>query len=184
MHAIDELDATVSLCQHHDAITGTAKQHVTNDYAMRLTRASRAAYAAISDLLRTSIFAPHECSRNNGAAAPSILEGSENEDSSHQKQQLSGSEYLRGSEQSQAESSERSHTHTTLENESSAMHGDDALALMDAPEFVHCEYHNVSVCEATVEASRTCQEIAVVLFNGNSWETTQNVRVRILNDHG
>lgn len=34
----DALEEAVSLTQHHDAITGTAKQHVANDYHARLHR--------------------------------------------------------------------------------------------------------------------------------------------------
>lgn len=33
----DELEEAVSLLQHHDSITGTAKQHVANDYHKRLS---------------------------------------------------------------------------------------------------------------------------------------------------
>lgn len=34
----DSLEKAVSLTQHHDSITGTEKQHVANDYHMRLAR--------------------------------------------------------------------------------------------------------------------------------------------------
>lgn len=33
---LDALEAAVALMQHHDALPGTTKQHVANDYAMRL----------------------------------------------------------------------------------------------------------------------------------------------------
>ncbi len=41
MHCIagpntDALEEAVSLLQHHDAVTGTEKQHVANDYHNRL----------------------------------------------------------------------------------------------------------------------------------------------------
>ena len=34
----DSLEAAVSLLQHHDSITGTEKQHVADDYHVRLDR--------------------------------------------------------------------------------------------------------------------------------------------------
>lgn len=33
----DSLADALALAQHHDAVTGTEKQHITNDYAMRLS---------------------------------------------------------------------------------------------------------------------------------------------------
>lgn len=36
------LEESVSLTQHHDAITGTAKQHVVNDYHKQLSKGAPA----------------------------------------------------------------------------------------------------------------------------------------------
>ena len=38
----DILDEAVALLQHHDSITGTEKQHVTNDYHKRLSKGTKA----------------------------------------------------------------------------------------------------------------------------------------------
>lgn len=37
----DALEEAVSLAQHHDAVTGTAKQHVADDYNMRIAAGAR-----------------------------------------------------------------------------------------------------------------------------------------------
>ena len=35
--SLEGLDRALGVAQHHDAVTGTAKQHVTDDYVLRLT---------------------------------------------------------------------------------------------------------------------------------------------------
>lgn len=36
-HTTDSLADALAIAQHHDAVTGTEKQHVANDYAKRLS---------------------------------------------------------------------------------------------------------------------------------------------------
>ncbi|TNN12687.1 Lysosomal alpha-mannosidase [Schistosoma japonicum] len=45
---IDSLRNVLGILQHHDAITGTAKQHVTNDYAWRLSMATKSCQTLIN----------------------------------------------------------------------------------------------------------------------------------------
>ena len=39
-HLIDSLRRSLGEAQHHDAVAGTEKQHVANDYALRLHHSS------------------------------------------------------------------------------------------------------------------------------------------------
>lgn len=45
------LEEAVALCQHHDSITGTAKQHVANDYHARLHRGMKEGQAVVMNAL-------------------------------------------------------------------------------------------------------------------------------------
>jgi alpha-mannosidase len=44
----DSLEEAVSLLQHHDAITGTEKQHVTDDYHVRLARGKQLFFVLVA----------------------------------------------------------------------------------------------------------------------------------------
>ncbi|VDP44385.1 unnamed protein product [Schistosoma mattheei] len=48
---IDALRQTLGVLQHHDAVSGTEKQHVANDYAWRLTKATKFCQLLISQSL-------------------------------------------------------------------------------------------------------------------------------------
>ena len=55
----DILEEAVSLCQHHDSITGTEKQHVANDYHLRLHRGIMAVQQLSARAL-SRLIAPHQ----------------------------------------------------------------------------------------------------------------------------
>mmetsp|Transcript_3417 Transcript_3417/g.9779 ORF Transcript_3417/g.9779 Transcript_3417/m.9779 type:complete len:702 (-) Transcript_3417:135-2240(-) len=50
-HDMDPLAAAVALTQHHDAVTGTEKQHVAYDYAFRLAAGGAVADLAVQEAL-------------------------------------------------------------------------------------------------------------------------------------
>ena len=51
--ALFEFQRSQAIAQHHDAITGTAKQHVSNDYVLRLDKSVGKCYAMLSDSYAT-----------------------------------------------------------------------------------------------------------------------------------
>lgn len=48
----DTLEEAISLCQHHDSITGTEKQHVADDYHLRLHKGLEEAQKTITKALK------------------------------------------------------------------------------------------------------------------------------------
>lgn len=61
------LDQAVGVAQHHDAVSGTAKQHVTYDYAKRLAKGIAAAEPFVTKLLADSLV-----DRQIGVSAPTL----------------------------------------------------------------------------------------------------------------
>lgn len=64
----DRLGDALGIAQHHDAVTGTAKQHTTNDYAKRLAIGSSEAEAVVGSALSCLID-----SKSNGNCTASKL---------------------------------------------------------------------------------------------------------------
>lgn len=51
VHGLDPLREAMGVMQHHDAITGTEKQHVADDYARIISEALDAASVVANDAL-------------------------------------------------------------------------------------------------------------------------------------
>ena len=128
------------------------------------------AYAVLSKLLKASIFTPGACTQ---------CERADDRHSTHGPQEASVQvrdvDYLRGDQDLSVRSESDLPPSVSVP---SSTHERHTWPLGDFPDLFHCEYSNVSMCEATVEASGRCEEVLVVLFNSASWQRTQRVRVR------
>lgn len=50
--ALDSLAQALGVAQHHDAVSGTARQHVTDDYSYRMSRAQQSGLNETIDAIR------------------------------------------------------------------------------------------------------------------------------------
>lgn len=182
--ALDSLDAAVSLTQHHDAVTGTAKQAVTNDYARRLAAASAAVHRSIARLISAAIFTPHACSRCTGTSPPHGASELSDLDPAQRADVGVGPAQGGGDHSGAARSGSKEPNRSVQDAQSSSVGeaggrvGAAAEAADGLPRLWPCEQGNMSACAATVEASRACESFAVVLFNSAAWPREENVRVR------
>ncbi|VAI39198.1 unnamed protein product [Triticum turgidum subsp. durum] len=67
----DSLGDALALAQHHDAVTGTEKQHVANDYAKRLS----IGYKKAEELVSTSLGCLSESDSNSRCSSPTTKFG-------------------------------------------------------------------------------------------------------------
>lgn len=181
--ALDKLDAAVSLCQHHDAVTGTAKQAVTNDYALRLAAASAAVHKHIARLISAAVFTPHACAScmtRKAAAAADASELAERgldapTDAAPECAARAGGEGCggRGVDEESVQQAASASVGKTASGGAGRKEPPDGV-----PRLWPCEQGNVSACALTVDASRSCESFAVVLFNSVAWPREENVRVR------
>lgn len=49
---LEDLKKAMAVLQHHDAVTGTAKQHVTDDYSERLDQGVEGAFGMLAEAYR------------------------------------------------------------------------------------------------------------------------------------
>lgn len=134
---LDALDDAVALMQHHDAITGTAKQHVANDYAMRLA-------AGTENLSFFSNYI-HEW----------MVQSQHKHASFHHLCKIQHPPQIRiFAGLTEAETM----VNTLLSQNATAVNGTHT-------ELHTCRLANVSVCAASVAATRFCRPLRVVVYN-------------------
>ena len=75
--ALEALEEALGVSQHHDAVSGTARQHVAFDYARRISSAMDIAFAAYSDALTRMGMGEgwQLCPRLNETVCPLTTEG-------------------------------------------------------------------------------------------------------------
>lgn len=193
---LDDLEAAVALAQHHDAITGTAKQAVANDYIFQISRGWAKAEKVVNDALLRLMFASSppssslsSSSRSTGAPtrppaaarrSRRTLQADAAYDSSADSAQLHtiGSSSYNASDvlAATAASLWQHHRPRYHIDDASVAPGGGAPAALGLQQ---CRLLNATACNVTVSASRSSAGFIVVAHNPLAWARTHWLRLPV-----
>ena len=166
----DALEAAVSLCQHHDSITGTARQHVANDYHARihdgLVEAQRVVVGALAQLITAGRGALGSNSNNSSSSSSRKLTAILTASSSS-----SSSLSLQPNPNENEDPSPLPPPHHRHEDENDNNYSPVHLEA--------CLWLNISACALTVDLSKFGASIFAVAYNPVAWRRWTAIRVPI-----
>ena len=175
----DALEEAVALLQHHDSITGTEKQHVANDYHLRLASGTVSKpQATLLCLAYVVLTAPPGCVTMEevwylmasaiAAKLSSWLAAGWTQAERFVSKALSHLVY-------NTPTGSHSRRQARLQPPAAKEAGEDLLLLLK-----QCQQLNVSACESSVKASQKDDPFLVVVYNPLAWPRTAAVRVPVV----
>ena len=182
--ALDQLDAAVALAHHHDAVTGTAKQAVANDYALRLARSRHALEGRVAAALSTAIFRGGEDREAESTVATGGSRTVETHGDSIVDDCSEDREVTSRSAEAGDANAQQQGRHTapsalpdphvfdpTRASRSTAANG------AARPTLHHCAAANASLCQVPLEESHDCAVMMLVVHNPIVWPRRADLQV-------
>jgi hypothetical protein len=175
----DSLEQAVSFTQHHDAVTGTSKQHVANDYHLRLhagmVEAQRVVHKALEKLMLGDEKTTTPSTLRRCVSSSVLLRTIEAW--RLWLQSIASFVFGGGSVNNNISANGASLIDvSTLETVNERMEEQQPLGLQT------CMWLNVSMCAPTVALSRRGDGIMVVAYNPLTWRREIVVRVPVSTD--
>jgi alpha-mannosidase len=159
----EALEEAVSLCQHHDSITGTAKQHVANDYHSRI-------YHGMEEAQKVVMHALSELVSGSRGEQP---QGSGTNATRRKLQMTSTSPSSTFSS-----SSDDASLHVS-NNGINALYDKNSNNDYSPVRLEGCFLLNISTCAPTVDLSRVGAAIFLVAYNPLAWSRETPIRVPV-----
>lgn len=169
----DALEEAVALMQHHDAVTGTAKQHVVNDYHQRLHSGLKEAQGVVMSGLERLIRGEYRPTRSGS--------GSSSDGNAHRAGEGDGSwapsAAAATASQRRLQENVQGDAHLHVPQGQQGQQGPNPV---DGPLHLEvCDWLNITACSATVHLSSAGKGILVAAYNPLGWSREAVVRVPV-----